>query len=325
MLTWPHKRSDWINLLEEVEVCFILIANEILKTEKLLVVCDDPASVAAKLDKALAKNLILVQLDSNDTWARDHGAITTFSGGLPVLNDFQFNGWGLKFPAFFDNQITSRLFKLDIYAKEVNYENRLNFVLEGGSFETDGKGTLLTTEQCLLSKNRNQFLSKAEIEVYLKKVLGLQRILWLTAGYLAGDDTDSHIDTLARFCDENTIAYVKCSDPSDEHFNQLSLMEMEIKAFRTLSGIPYRLIELPMADHVEDETGTRLPATYANFLIMNNKILMPCYSTMKDEVARKCLQEAFPDREIVGIDCSILIRQHGSLHCVTMQFPEGVL
>lgn len=325
MLTWPHKNSDWFDLLDEVEACFILIANEILEIEKLLILCPDPVSVALKLEGSRRNNLIFAQLDSNDTWARDHGAITMIVDGKPVLYDFQFNGWGLKFPAYLDNQLTSQLFKMNLFSKEVEYINLLNFVLEGGSFEADGMGTLLTTEKCLLSLNRNQSLTKKEIELFLIETFDIQRILWLSSGYLAGDDTDSHIDTLTRFCNEKTIAYVKCDDPSDEHFDQLKQMEEEIMLFRTLDGAPYQLIALPMADYVEDGQGTRLPATYANFLILNSKVLVPFYSTSRDEIARKCLQTAFPEREVIGIECSSLIKQHGSLHCVTMQFPVGVL
>ncbi|MEI6276107.1 MAG: agmatine deiminase family protein [Prolixibacteraceae bacterium] len=325
MLTWPHRNSDWVDLLDEVEGCFILIANEILKNEKLLVVCADPASVAMKLEGSFTENLILVQMDSNDTWARDHGPISMLVDGKPVLLDFQFNGWGLKFPACLDNQLTSRLFQSNLFQKEAGYENLLDFVLEGGSIETDGMGTLLTTEECLLSVNRNQKKSKNEIESYLIYAFGIQRILWLSSGYLAGDDTDSHVDTLARFCDENTIAYVTCDDPSDEHFDQLKQMEEEIKSFRRMDDTPYQLVKLPMADYAEDELGVRLPATYANFLIINEKVLVPFYQTSKDEMVIKILQPIFPGREVVGIDCSTLIRQHGSLHCVTMQFPVGIL
>lgn len=325
MLTWPHGKSDWADHLNEVEDCFTLIAREILKEEKLLVISPDPASVASKLGDDNLQNLILVQLESNDTWARDHGAITMIENGKAVLCDFMFNGWGLKFPAFLDNQITTELYKKDIFQKDVSYANKLNFVLEGGSLESDGEGTLLTTENCLLSINRNEKLTKSEIETFLIQTFGIQRVLWLSSGYLAGDDTDSHVDTLARFCDEKTIAYVKCDDPSDEHFDQLRRMEEEIRSFKRPDGTPYRLIKLPMADHIEDETGMRLPATYANFLIINNKVLMPTYSTNKDEIARSILQTAFPDRVVIGIECSTLIKQHGSLHCVTMQFPIGVL
>ncbi|MEI7422726.1 MAG: agmatine deiminase family protein [Prolixibacteraceae bacterium] len=325
MMTWPHEKSDWIDLLSEVEDCFLLIAKEILKEEKLLLVCRDSSAVALNFEDSNRTNLILVKLHSNDTWARDHAAITLIENERPVLYDFQFNGWGMKFPAFLDNQITKKLFMMGTFQGTVSYENRMNFVLEGGSLESDGQGTLLTTERCLLSVNRNEHFSKSEVEEYLIQTFGLQRVLWLSSGYLAGDDTDSHVDTLARFCNEKTIAYVKCEDPSDEHYDQLKRMEEEICAFRRLDGSPYNLIALPMAEYVEDETGYRLPATYANFLIMNNKVLLPYYSTSKDEIARDILQSAFPNREVIGIECSTLIKQHGSLHCVTMQFPVGVL
>lgn len=325
MVTWPHEKSDWFDLLEEVTNCFALISNEILKEEKLLVVCSDPNSVIQKFDKSLVHNLVLVQLDSNDTWARDHGPITVFVDGKPELYDFQFNGWGLKFPSCHDNQLTHHIFEKGIFSGDVSYRNYLDFVFEGGSFETDGLGTLLTTEACLLSINRNQKLSKKEIEVYLINEFNLIRVLWLSSGYLAGDDTDCHIDTLARFCNEKSIAYVKCEDPSDEHYDELNAMEKEIISFRTLDGDPYDLIALPMADCVLDDFGKRIPATYANFLIINNKVLIPFYSTSKDEIARIRLQKAFPEREVVGVECSTLIQQHGSLHCVTMQLPLGVL
>lgn len=324
MLTWPHKNSDWADLMDEVESCFIQIANEILKVEKLLVVCPDPAAVSLKLDGSNRENLVAVQLDSNDTWARDHGAITVLEDGKPVLYDFQFNGWGLKFPACKDNQITSRLCKMDLFSPDAGYANKLDFVFEGGSFEMDGEGTMLTTEECLLSVNRNQGMTRDEIEAYLIKEFNIQRVLWLSSGYLAGDDTDSHIDTLARFCNAKTIAYVTCTDTSDEHFESLASMEKELKAFRTMDGSPYTLVPLPMADYVEDDRGNRLPATYANFLIINDKVLIPFYSTSKDEIVRRQLQDVFPDRQVIGIECSALIKQHGSLHCVTMQFPAGV-
>lgn len=324
-MTWPHEKSDWSDLIDEVEDCFIQIANEILKDEKLLLVCQDATSIALKFEESKKSNLIVVQLDSNDTWARDHAAITLIDNDIPVLLDFQFNGWGLKFPSNLDNQLTSALFRMGAFMDKVSYDNRLNFVLEGGSIESDGQGTLLTTEKCLLSRNRNEKYSKAEIESYLIKTFELQRVLWLSSGYLSGDDTDSHIDTLARFCNEKTIAYVSCDDPSDEHFNQLKQMEEEILAFSQMDGTPYNLVALPMADFIEDETGRRLPATYANFLIMNKKVLIPFYSSQKDENARSILQTAFPEREVIGIDCSTLIKQYGSLHCVTMQFPVGVI
>jgi len=195
---------------------------------------------------------------------------------------------------------------------------------QGGSIESDGKGTILTTEACLLSPNRNDHYSKDELETFFLQAFGATRLLWLSHGYLAGDDTDSHVDTLARLCCEDTIAYVACDDSGDEHYGALKRMEAELQAFHTLSDKPYTLIPLPMAERVIDD-GQRLPATYANFLIVNGAVLMPTYGSPKDEAAKAQLQKAFPDREVVGIDCLPLIKQHGSLHCVTMQYPEGFL
>jgi agmatine deiminase len=197
-------------------------------------------------------------------------------------------------------------------------------VLEGGSIESDGLGTLMTTEACLLSPNRNSWLDKTEIENLFRRHLERRRILWLKNGYLAGDDTDSHIDTLARFCSPSTIAYVKCDDERDEHYKALSLMEKELEGFVQGNGSPYELIALPMAEAVYDQH-TRLPATYANFLIINGAVLMPTYRTPTDHLALSQIAKAFPEREIIGIDCSSLIRQHGSLHCITMQYPEGTI
>ena len=323
-LTWPHEQTDWAPIIDEVTECFVAIAREILKREKLLIVCADEVEVRRQLGDINYDNVVFREMPTNDTWARDHGGITVFCDGKPVIYDFVFNGWGMKFAANHDNIITRMLSKTDTFGKDVDVINMQPFVLEGGSLETDGQGTLLTTVECLASANRNEYLNKEQLEYHLKDFFGLKRILWLENGYLAGDDTDSHIDTLARFCDEQTIAYVKCDDVTDEHFAEFQLMEEGLKAFHTTDNKPYRLIPLPMADKVvwEDE---RLPATYANFLIINGAVLLPFYKSKKDEIAQKALQKAFPDREIIGIDCRALIKQHGSLHCVTMQYPQGAL
>lgn len=324
MLTWPHPDTDWADILDEVENCFIEIASHISQREKLLIVCPDKEALVSKLSKCRIENILVAELPANDTWARDHGPLTVFIDDKPVIYDFTFNGWGLKFAANHDNQVSRKLFDLDVFSDEVSYKNMLHFVLEGGSIESDGNGTLLTTGECLCSVNRNQYLSQKEIENYLIEIFGLKQVLWLSSGYLAGDDTDSHIDTLARFCDERTIAYVKCDDPIDEHYVELKKMEEELKSFRTLNREPYSLIPLPMADAVYDES-TRLPATYANFMIINSVVLLPFYNSPKDLVAQRQLQKIFTGREVIGIDCLPLIKQHGSLHCVTMQFPLGVI
>lgn len=327
-LTWPHYKSDWGYMLEEVTACYVNIATEILRRQKLVVVCSDAQLVKYELRalESLFDNLLLVELSTNDTWARDHSGISVIKNGSKCIYDFTFNGWGLKFASDFDNQITRGLFNNKVFKSEVELHNKKIFVLEGGALESDGKGTLLTTTECLLSPNRNSYLSKAGIEDYLKEIFGLDRILWLDYGYLSGDDTDSHIDTLARYCDEHTIVYVKCEDCEDEHYEALDKMERQLKAFVDYTGNPYNLIPLPMATPVYDEDNKRLPATYANFLIMNDAVLMPFYNdNKKNEEAKIQLQKAFPYKKIVGIDCTSLIRQHGSLHCVTMQYPENFI
>jgi agmatine/peptidylarginine deiminase len=324
-LTWPHPETDWHYMLEEVTACYVNIAAEILKRQKLIVVCRNVETIKYELrgHKDLFQHLAFVELPTNDTWARDHSGISVLHNGKKQVYDFNLNGWGLKFVSNFDNQITNGLFKNNIFNTDVELVNKKDFVLEGGALESDGKGTLLTTSECLLSPNRNSFMSKEKIESYLKKIFGLDRVLWLDHGYLAGDDTDSHIDTLVRYCNEHTIAYVKCEDKADKHYEALSKMEEQLKTFTDYQGNPYKLITLPMAEAVYDEDNKRLPATYANFLIMNDVILLPFYNDQKsDTKAKEQLQKAFPTREIIGIDCSSLIKQHGSLHCITMQYPE---
>ena len=322
-LTWPHHGTDWTSDIDEVVPCFVEIAKEIMKREKLLIVCPDKGEVMRHLEKVDSTRIIFIELMTNDTWARDHGGITVFEDGAPKVYDFVFNGWGMKYAANYDNLITRRLKLFGAFEQDVKMVS-LPFVLEGGSIESNGRGTLLTTRECLCSENRNDNMNDEEIEKKLRTFFGIKHFLWLDNGYLAGDDTNSHIDMLARFCNEQTIAYVKCEDETDEHFYELNKMEKELKDFRTKDGKPYRLIPLPMADEVVWE-GKRLPATYANFLIINGAVLVPFYQSQKDEIAQNILQNLFPDREIVGINCLPLLKQRGSLHCVTMQYPEGTI
>ncbi len=324
-LTWPHEGTDWSYMLDEVEACYLHIAREIALRQRLLIVSPQPDRVEAALQKAGVpmRNVRFFQCATNDTWARDHGFITMRTGQGLLFLDFCFNGWGMKFAANYDNQINGRLF--DSGLLHGDYRNCLDFVLEGGSIESDGKGTLLTTSTCLLAPNRNETLDRSGIEEKLKRLFNLQRILWLDHGYLAGDDTDSHIDTLARLCPHDTIVYVKCTDSNDEHYPELELMEQQLRSFTTTDGKAYRLLPLPMPDAIFED-GERLPATYANFLIMNNAILFPTYNQPShDAEAMAVLAQAFPGYELVGIDCRALIKQHGSLHCVTMQYPAGAL
>ena len=330
-LTWPHEETDWAEWLDEVYACFTEIAREVTKREHLLVVTPHPQRVEEQLRMAgiSMEHVTLHACPTNDTWARDHGFITvtsdesalkTHNSKLITHLDFCFNGWGMKFASNHDNQINRSLYRAGLMEGE--YVDCLDFVLEGGSIESDGAGTLLTTSHCLLAPNRNaRYTTKEALEAKFRQCFGTRQVLWLDHGYLAGDDTDSHVDTLARLCPNDTIAYVQCTDETDEHYTELHLMEEQLKTFRTLDGRPYQLVPLPMTDAVIEE-GERLPATYANFLIMNGAVLYPTYNQPeKDALAKEQLQCIFPEREVVGIDCRALIRQHGSLHCVTMQYP----
>lgn len=328
MLTWPHAFGDWSRRLRQVEPVFTEIARQVALREKVLISCYDRAHrehvgellQAAGVDMG---KVILRTVPSNDTWARDHGPITVVCHGETLLLDFGFNGWGGKYGYELDNQISRKLYLADSFGDAPMQS--VDMVLEGGSIEVDGSGTLLTTARCLLAPTRNPKMAREQIEKQLKASLGITRILWLQHGYLAGDDTDSHIDTLARYCDSHTIAYVSCDDPADEHYSELKAMEEELKTLRAADGQPYRLVPLPWPRAKYDEDGNRLPATYANFLIINGAVLAPIYEDPADETALARLRECFPDREVVPVNCLPLIYQFGSLHCVTMQLPEGVL
>jgi agmatine deiminase len=262
-------------------------------------------------------------LPTNDTWARDFGPITVFQDGAPLLLDYGFNGWGLKFRACYDNQVTARLQASGAFGNSPREVPGL--VLEGGSLESDGAGTLLTTSACLLEANRNPHLDRTQLEQQLRQQLGADRVLWLEHGYLAGDDTDCHVDTLARLAPGDCIIYQSCDDPADEHFTELTAMAAELAALRTRAGLPFTLLPLPWPKACYADDGHRLPATYANFLILNGAVLVPVYNSTRDESALSVLSRAFPDRQIIAVPCRPLIEQHGSLHCITMQLPQGVL
>ncbi|MDR0995975.1 MAG: agmatine deiminase family protein [Tannerella sp.] len=325
-LTWPHEDTDWAPQLDEAVDCFLRIAREIIKHELLLIVAPDEEVVRKQFGEGTDFSRIRFRnMPTNDTWARDHGGISVYEDGKPLVLDFVFNGWGLKYPANYDNLITRQLLRSDAFAPEIDGLSLPPFVLEGGSIDTDGQGTLLTTEECLTAVNRNDYLSREQIEFHLKEMLGIDRVLWLEHGFLMGDDTNSHVDMLARFCNEDSIAYVKCEERDDPHFDQLQAMERQLQGFTRKDGQPYRLFALPLPAAVHDEQGYRLPASYANFLILNGAVLVPTYGVPQDEAALSILKEAFPGREVTGVNCRTLIRQHGSLHCVTMQYPEGFI
>ena len=325
MLTWPHEETDWQPYLEEITETYMQMAEAIARREKLLVVTPHAEEIKEKLSERLGKtemrNVHVVELPTNDTWARDHGFITLRNAdGSPILLDFCFNGWGEKFEAGHDNEINRSLMK--IFGCEEKYENHLDFVLEGGSIESDECGTIFTTTSCLLAPHRNQPMTREQIDLRLREMLRADRIIWIEHGQLAGDDTDGHIDTIVRPCARDTILYIRCDDPSDEHYTDFKEMELQLQGLRTVEGKPYKLLPLPFPDPIYHD-GERLPATYANFLIINGAVLVPTYGQPENDAkALETLQMAFPDREMIPIDSTIITRQHGSIHCCTMQFPK---
>ena len=331
-LTWPHSDTDWYQL-DKVLECYVEIVSVIQRFEPLMIVARNIGEAKSDIVNISIKKRLNIDLDAlrfyecplNDTWARDHGGISVYgTKGEKYVYDFVFNGWGLKFGAALDNQITKNVFLQGAFQDDVMGVDMRPFVLEGGSIDSDGAGTLLTTQECLCSVNRNEYLTKSDIARELRHAFGLKRILWLKRGGIIGDDTDSHVDILARFCSRDTIAYTQCTDINDANHLELAAMEEQLRGFKTEDGKPYNLIPLPLPDPLYLDA-YRLPATYVNFLIVNGGVLVPSAGSDKDNIARSQLKKAFPDREVVLIDCRPLLSGHGSLHCITMQFPEGWL
>jgi agmatine/peptidylarginine deiminase len=328
MLTWPHVDTDWADDLATVETLYVQIAATIAPREPVLIVCHDEALRATVRERLTAAGVAadaprLCTAPSNDTWARDHGPITVIDDdGHACLMDFRFNGWGGKYPADLDDRITAALHQSGCFRGTHRHTSAL--VLEGGAIDSDGNGSLLLVRRTLIDPARNPGWSQAQIEAELRVQLGATRLHWLDHGQLSGDDTDGHIDTLARFCDAETICYVESTDPRHPDHVELTALRQELQALRRADGRPYRLIPLPLPTPIMDSNGKPLPATYANFLMINGAVLAPIYDDPADTPALDRLRGAFPGREILPIDCRALIRQGGSLHCITMQLPAAL-
>ena len=325
IMAWPHATGDFSNL-SAVEDSYHFIATAITRFEPLLILCKDgehQQHIQAQLSGV--PDIHYIQADYNDIWLRDtvflslewqHPKVST------QLLNFSFNGWGNKYAHQADNDLNLHLFAHPIFQGHPNAT--LDLVLEGGSIESDGQGTLLTTKNCLFNPNRNPHLSAAAIAGELQNYLGAQRILWIEQDNLAGDDTDAHIDTLARFVDEQTIAYSSCDNPQDPHYAGLKNMEQQLQGLRTVSDEAYHLVALPLPQAIFDEHGQQLPANYANFLIINGAVLVPVYDDPLDQLALERLAECFPDREVIATPCRPLVHQYGSLHCASMQIPAAI-
>ena len=327
LLTWPHRNSAWADSLEAVTAVYLDIARVVVAHENLLVVCYDQ-DLAEEVRHTCARagipfdNMHFFPAQTNDTWIRDYGPLTVSEGSGLRLLDFVFDGWGKKYPATLDNEVTRKLESTGVFNSACRH---LQLVLEGGSIDTDGLDSLLTTSNCLITNSRNPGYEKTAFERLFAEEMGIQRVLWLDHGELEGDDTDAHIDMLARFCSPHTIAYSQCTDRLDSHYAGLTAMEKQLGTFTTLEGRPYHLLPLPLPAPVHSASGERLPASYANFLIINGAVLVPVYDDPADTIALERLAGAFPDRQIIPVNCLPLIQQYGSLHCATMQLPTGVL
>ncbi len=332
VLAWPHADTDWAPWLKAVEESYVELARAILTRASLVLLVKNKALEARALrliDRDVAHvggKILTTRYDYDDTWLRDTGPITlsrVSASGSEVFRwlDFSFTGWGGKYGASKDDKIVAHLAKLpDFSAIE---HAPVAFALEGGAIESDGAGTLLTTWNCLSKRHPDK--SRAQIEAILLENLSVQRVLWLEHGELAGDDTDAHIDTLARFAGTDCIVYQSCDDASDPHFAPLNAMANEIAQLKQANGMPYRNIALPWAPTLTASDGRRLAASYANYLVLNGAILMPGYGLDTDVAASMQLSLAFPQHEIVVVPARSLIEQNGSLHCVTMQLPAGTL
>jgi agmatine/peptidylarginine deiminase len=325
LIAWPHPETDWGPRLVDVEETYIALVVAITAYQQAVVcIADDDLQIYAEARLRSARvdmdRVRFVTVEYDDTWLRDSGPITLKTAGGFLQLDFRFTGWGGKFEASRDDRLVEALSDQGVFANATREE--IDFALEGGGIETDGAGTLLTTWKCL--HERHPDASRDELTAKLAGWLRQDRVLWLDHGYLEGDDTDAHIDTLARFAAEDAIVYQGCDDVSDTHYPELQAMAGELAALRTREGKPYRLFALPWAKPIFDD-GRRLAASYVNFLIVNGAVLMPSYGDPADARAQEVMAEAFPGREIVPVPCRPLIWQNGSLHCITMQLPEGVL
>ncbi|HXQ80014.1 MAG TPA: agmatine deiminase family protein [Opitutaceae bacterium] len=323
-LSWPHNRATWPGNFRPIPRKFAEIAAHVSRREKVrLNVAATHRKRALSLAAKAGANMANVECfdhPTNDSWCRDHGPIfvRNDSSGEVALTDWVFNAWGEKYAPFdLDNRIPRRIGRsLGLRRFESN------MVLEGGSIEVNGKGLLITTEACLLNRNRNPGLTRAQIERNLRDYLGVRTILWLGGGIL-GDDTDGHVDDLTRFFSEGGLVTAVESNRRDPNHGPLAANLERLRALRTPSGGRFRVVELPMPSPV-GRAGRRLPASYANFLVINGAVLMPSFrQPRRDRQAAEVLASCYPGREVVPIDCLELVLGLGTLHCISQQQPAS--
>jgi agmatine deiminase len=323
-LSWPRRDGiSFPDAYDRVMPTFAKMVHALADSEQVRInVCDDAheAEVRRWLKKGRAKSdhVTFFRIPTNEPWCRDHGPIFLTRAAEPRLAivDWDYNAWGWKYPPFDDDDVVptrvAEHFGLPVYAP--------GMVLEGGSIEVNGAGTLLTTKSCLLNPNRNPELSQAEIEQRMRDFLGVRHILWLGDG-IEGDDTDGHIDDLTRFVDRTTVVTVVEEDEEDSNFHPLQENLAALRAMEAEDGTPLDVLTLPMPHKIARD-GQRLPASYANFYIANTVLLLPVFADVHDKWAIAVLEKAFPDRKVVPIDCRELIWGLGAFHCLTQQQPR---
>ena len=326
LLAWPFPQSDWQPWLNEIQQTYVELAAAVADTAIPVILCQDTDHrhhIMAQLGPDLSSRARFICCAYNDTWCRDYGPVTLGEQGVPAtLASFRFTGWGEKYNADADDAVNSRLGELGLWQLPVK---QIGFELEGGAIETDGEGTLLTTEACLMAGNRNHTMTQADVEQALISHLGVERVIWLKNGFLIGDDTDSHVDNLVRFASPDTLVYACCDNPDDPHFEPLKAMEAEVHSLRKRDGQPYECLPLMIPEAIRDEQNNRLPASYVNFLILNDTVIVPVFGCASDQPALQQLRKAFPDYRLLTVSGQHLIKQYGGPHCATMQLPRGTL
>lgn len=297
MVVFPTTHTDWQHSIKEIQKSYVDFINAIRKYQLCIVVCSQPEILKEYFSDF--DNIEIFEATTNDTWIRDFGAIDFYKNDKIDSYNFIFNAWGDKFESNLDDKFNQKFFKNLLHVE---------FVLEGGSIDNNGDSVLLTTSKCIFNPNRNPDLSQEQIVKKIEGLFELKEIIILKNGALMGDDTDSHIDTLARFIDKETIAYAKCYDKNDEHFEELHVMEKELKK----TGFNLLPLPLPSAKFYKKD---RLPATYLNFVFINGALIVPTYKDKNDDIVLELLKNEIKDKKVIGVDASIFIREHGSLHC----------
>ena len=320
LLTWPHRDGHWRDSLNAIEACYRQLALTIGAQQRLIVLARDHHHRRHILAQLTAKPPEVVIIPHDDTWIRDYGPLTIILNGALTLLDFGFNAWGGKYPYARDAKACAQL--LRTVFSDIPAESHSDWVLEGGALDCNGAGAAMIVTGTLLDSARNPNRTRRALTAKLRASLGLNHIHWLHLAPLRGDDTDGHIDTLARFIDTNTIAYQGCDDPNHPNHACLQQLQAQLTALRNAQGAPYTLLKLPDPPR-QPTADAPLPAGYANFLFINGSVLLPAYDCPQDLIAQHRLAGALPEHRIVPLDTRPLIRQYGGIHCAVMHIPAA--